>query len=196
MRQHLHASGLICLFAMAAAAAPLPAQQPAAPAKPLAYPRVVLSDKHAANCLVKVGDPFPNLSLNDDAGQPQVLQQLRGQAGLTLVVFFRADHPVAADAFKLLHAEVVTKYGGKVAVVAVHYGPADEAAKQLFALPGRTFSVLIDAQHAALAQVAKDARLPRLYLLDAAGKVVWFDIELAEETRRQLHAALRFGLGQ
>jgi hypothetical protein len=32
--------------------------------------------------------------------------------------------------------------------------------------------------------------LPRLYVLDPAGKIVWFDIEYSESTRRELEQTL------
>lgn len=164
------------------------AQQPA-PVKPT-VPKVVLSAEHAADCIVAVGDVFPEPKLSDDAGKLRTIKEIRGMSLATLVVFFRGDHPIAADAFKMLENEIVKKYAGKVAVVAVHYDTPAGASAALIAAPGRTFPVLIDAERAAIGLVAKNARLPRLYLLDKDGKIAWFDIEFSEETRRQLHAGI------
>ena len=49
--------------------------------------------------------------------------------------------------------------------------------------------VLMDPQGKALAQVAT-RYLPRTYLVDAAGKIVWFDMEYSPSTRRQLIQAI------
>jgi hypothetical protein len=39
-------------------------------------------------------------------------------------------------------------------------------------------------------------KLPRTYLLDASGKILWFDIEYSRTTRQQLLSAIRFSLAQ
>ena len=55
---------------------------------------------------------------------------------------------------------------------------------------GANFPNLLDADGKAFAQVGSE-RLPRTYLLDPQGKILWFDIEYSLATRRELHQALR-----
>ena len=59
---------------------------------------------------------------------------------------------------------------------------------------GAKFSMLHDADGKAFAAVGKD-KLPRVYLVDPQGKVLWFDLEYSLTTRRELQQALRVVLG-
>ena len=52
------------------------------------------------------------------------------------------------------------------------------------------FPVLLDDGGKLLEQLATD-KLPRTYLLDAAGKILWLDLEYSRTTRRDLLAAIR-----
>jgi hypothetical protein len=53
---------------------------------------------------------------------------------------------------------------------------------------------LLDAEGRAFAEVGSE-KLPRTYLVDAQGKILWFDIEYSLSTRRELHQALRAVVG-
>jgi hypothetical protein len=53
--------------------------------------------------------------------------------------------------------------------------------------------VLSDKDGAAHKQVAT-SKLPRSYLLDPSGKILWFDLEYSPTTRRDLAQAIRFTL--
>jgi hypothetical protein len=55
---------------------------------------------------------------------------------------------------------------------------------------GVTFPVLLDADRAAYEKVAAEY-LPRLFLVDADGKVLWLDLEYSATTRRQISDAIR-----
>ena len=52
-----------------------------------------------------------------------------------------------------------------------------------------TFPSLLDPGGAYFAAVATE-RLPRIYLLDADGKILWFDMEYTETTRGALKQAI------
>ena len=49
--------------------------------------------------------------------------------------------------------------------------------------------MLVDAKGKAFAQVGS-RHLPRTFVLDPSGKIVWFDIEYSLATRRELQQAL------
>ncbi|MEM9659649.1 MAG: hypothetical protein AAF961_14915, partial [Planctomycetota bacterium] len=66
--------------------------------------------------------------------------------------------------------------------------PTDSATKTL-ADSGADFPELVDAEGVAFAKLGAKL-LPRIYVLDAQGSVVWFDIEYSEATRRELRQAI------
>ena len=68
-------------------------------------------------------------------------------------------------------------------------GQPARAAQRFLKQTKATFPQLLDTNGKALAQVGSVA-LPRLYVLDPAGKIVWFDIEYSESTRRELAQTL------
>ena len=55
---------------------------------------------------------------------------------------------------------------------------------------GAKFTTLVDADGKAFAEVGKE-KMPRTFVLDADGKIVWFDISYTLATRRELHDSLR-----
>jgi peroxiredoxin len=174
-----------------ASKAPLPLDN--VPVSELKMPGVVLSDQHAALCKVKVGDPFPVLELPDVSGAKRSLNELYGSK-LTLVVFWNGRQPTAIEELSDLTRYFLPRFGDKgLAVVAIDSG--DEAAKagELSQKVGAAYPVLSDADGAALSQVAT-SKLPRSYLLDPSGKVLWFDLEYSPTTRRDLAQAIRFTL--
>jgi peroxiredoxin len=176
-----------------ASAAPLPLDR--LPLAELSMPKVVLSDQHAAMCKVKVGDPFPNLELPDTGGQQRSLTELYGPK-LTLVVFWDGTQPTALEEISDLNRYHLPRFGGKgLAVVAVNCGDGATRAAELAKNAGASYPILVDADRQALAQVASD-KLPRSYLLDPSGKVIWFDLEYSPTTRRDLAVAIRHTLGE
>ena len=60
---------------------------------------------------------------------------------------------------------------------------------------GVDFTNWLDADGNAFAQVGSQ-KLPRTYLLDPTGKILWFDIEYSLGTRRELNQALRAVAGE
>jgi peroxiredoxin len=161
----------------------------------LTMPQVFLTQAHADTCLVRVGDQFPDLRLADLQGQEQFLSRLMGEK-LTVVAFWNGRRPTALVELADLGPCVVQRFLGQgVAVVGVNSGDDPRPAGELLKQAGATFANLSDRDGKALAQVAT-ARLPRTYLLDASGKVVWFDLEYSRTTRRELVQAIRFLLAQ
>lgn len=161
----------------------------------LTMPKVFLTQAHADTCLVKVGDAFPELRLANLGGEPQSLDKLRGEK-LTVVVFWNGKRPTALDELADLNPCVVQRFPGKgVAVVGVNSGDDPQLASELTKKAEATFVNLSDRDGKALAQVAT-AKLPRTYLLDASGKVIWFDLEYSRTTRRELVQAIRFQLAK
>jgi peroxiredoxin len=158
-----------------------------APTIPLVY----LTTEHAALCRVRVGDRLPDIKLNRVSGGSVDLKSLRGEQG-TVVLFWHPDLWMAHTALGDLQREVVDSWPEKqVSVVglAVKTSPAD--VRRETEATGAKFSQLLDPDGKAFDQVGL-VNLPRVYVLNAAGEIVWFDLEYSESTRRELHNTLVF----
>jgi len=170
------------------------------PPPPPTIPEVLLTDAYRETCLVLVGDPMPQAELPDLAGEQQPLGELLGDK-LTVVFFWTSgstefSQMAARMALEDLQKDVYEPYAQKgVEVIAVNEGNAPEDVKKLVDEVGVTFLNLLDSDGAYFAQVAKE-KLPRPYLLDADGKILWFDLELSPITRQRLMQAIQVALGE
>jgi peroxiredoxin len=163
----------------------------------LAIPKVALSVADLATSLVKVGDRMPDTRLSDLTGKSQPLLALRGEK-LTVVVVWSAQGLSSLEAIRDLSRDVAEPYGKEgVRVVGIaEHGPAEEVKAKSESL-GVTFPILLDRDDALLARVTTDKeRLPRTYLLDATGKIAWFDVAYSRGTREDLLQAIRKVLGK
>ncbi len=161
---------------------------PPAPILDLGVPTVVLSEAHAEMCKVKVGDSLPDMTLPDLRGDEHRLADLYGER-LTVVLFWHRQNAYAVEQFRRLGRETFdafSQYG--VAVVAVNTGDTADLVKDVAPPEGR-FASLLDSDGAALDLIATE-RLPRTYLLDAEGKILWFDIEYSRASARELKSAV------
>lgn len=170
--------------------APATAQQakPAAAPSAKGVPPVLLSAGHRALCKVGVGDQFPIGELPKLGGGQTSLQQLAGKKA-TVVCFWAPDRWMARAALKDLNVVSRAQAAKGIVVVGVIVGEAGEAAQAELKQAGAAFDQLIDADGTALAQVGRNA-LPRIYVLDAQGRIAWFDVEYSEATRRELRQTL------
>ncbi len=168
-------------------------QKGSSDAKPVVkIPPVILSKGHAALCKVKVGDRMPEITLPElSNGEQTELSSLYGDRA-TVVVFWSGNSRMAREQLGDMGPEVVERFGKSgVSVVGIAVGP--EAA-MLKAAKG-DFPNLLDADGKAFALVGSE-KLPRTYLLDPQGKILWFDIEYSLGTRRELQQAQRAVAGQ
>jgi peroxiredoxin len=159
---------------------------------PAEIPPVRLSKGHEALCKVKVGDTMPDVTLPPlTGGAPVELSSLFGEKA-TLVVFWSPDRRMAREQLADLGPDVVAPFGeAGVAVVGIAVG----APAAMLKAAEREFPNLLDADGKAFSQVGS-AKLPRTYLLDPQGKILWFDIEYSLGTRRELHQSLRAVAGE
>ncbi|MDZ7619802.1 MAG: redoxin family protein, partial [Patescibacteria group bacterium] len=90
-------------------------------------------------------------------------------------------------------AEPLAQRGGKI--IAVNAGDtAEKAAEAAKELPGNLL-ILLDPERAYFHKLATE-RLPRTYVLDAKGTVLWFDLEYSRTTRRDLEQTIDVALGE
>jgi len=154
-------------------------------------PPVLLSQAEVPLCKVKVGDTMPAIKLpNADIGEATELAKLYGPKA-TVVAFWKADRRMSHQMLADLGPDVIEPLGKNgVSVVGVAVNDSANSAKAAMAKNGAKFPNLIDADGAAFAQIGTE-RLPRVYLLDPQGKILYFDIEYSNATRRELQQALR-----
>lgn len=154
-------------------------------------PQVYFTEAHAKTNVVGVGDSFPKLELNDLDGQPKNFGDLLGEK-LTIVVFWNGKLPTATEELADMQSRFLDEFAEQgVAVVGVNVGDNPQLAKELVQQASAKYAQLSDADGAAFAKVAT-ARMPRTYLIDTAGQILWFDIEYSRTTRQELLSALRF----
>jgi peroxiredoxin len=90
---------------------------------------------------------------------------------------------------------MLAPYGDRgVRAVAIHAGDAVAEVKSIAERLQLAFPMLVDADFAAFSQVTDAPRglMPRMFLVDAGGRILWFDIEYSRTTRRDLDRALRY----
>lgn len=159
----------------------------------LSKPIVKLSGQHEQTCLVKIGDVFPSLTVTTLSGDSGLLSNYYGDR-LTLVVFWTNKQPYALQQYKDLENDILEPYGPDgVSVIATNVGDSIEEVEGQMNEYGRSFPNFVDPDRTAFYAIAT-RKLPRSYLLDVNGKIVWFDIEYSQSTRRELDWAIRYFL--
>jgi len=163
------------------------------PPDSLYEPRVVMSQGHRQLCLLGIGDTMPDFSLTDLAGQTKNLAELLGDR-YTVLVFWSTQESLGREQFRRLENEVLRPFrAAGIAVVAVNVGDDEARVRQECEDAQATCVCLLDKDRSAFSSVAT-AKLPRTYLLDPRGKVLWFDIEYSRPMRRELRNAIYFFL--
>jgi len=71
-----------------------------------------------------------------------------------------------------------------------------EEARRYVAEAKATFPNLLDPKGEYFAKIASERKMPRTYLLDAQGKVLWFDLEYSNTARRDLVQGIEVALGE
>jgi hypothetical protein len=153
-------------------------------------PQVMLTDRQARTCRTLVGDAFPALEATDAKGTKFALDALSGDKA-TVVLFWAPDRWMSRAALSDLAKDVAAKFAARdvtVACIAVGRSAVANAAEAA-AKVGADLPQYLDAEGDSFAKVGGPS-LPRIYVLDPAGKVAWFDIEYSEATRRELAATL------
>jgi len=168
-------------------------QEPGEPAVDAAMPEVRLPEMLKETCVVGVGDLMPDAPLDVLGGEQQ---QLSSQLGprLTVMFFWESDNLYAQDELRDLTGDVVEAFGDEgVRVIGINVGDSAETAAAAVEAAEAAFPNFLDPEGEYFAKVATE-KLPRTYLLDSAGRVLWFDLEYSLTTRRQLKQAVKVAL--
>jgi hypothetical protein len=149
-----------------------------------------MSAEHRQSCRVFLEDTIPSGTLRDPAGRPHALPGALGES-LNVLIFWNARHPYALDQFRRIGDDLGPLCQRGVRVFAIHVGPEPDNLAELCEQYGDAALCLTDPQREYFEQFARGA-VPRTYLGDARGKVLWLDIEYSRTTRRDLRNMLRF----
>ncbi|OHB71409.1 MAG: hypothetical protein A2V70_15755 [Planctomycetes bacterium RBG_13_63_9] len=169
----------------------------AAPPVPLpeTIPQVRMTDELAATCKVGVGDAMPDGKLRDLEDNEHLLTELFGEK-LTVVCFWTSQNAYATAELADLTPDVAEPYFEKgLRVIGINEGDSPEVAAQKVQDAGVKYPVLVDPGGLYFANVATE-RLPRTYVLDPDGKILWFDTEYSGISRDQLLRTIRVVLGE
>ncbi len=162
--------------------------EPVQPPQPT-VPTVHLSEQHQAASLVKQGDFLPDMRLADPEGKTHSLHSLLGDR-VTVVCFWSGESPAAVQQLQDTGPEIVEPFKEQgLAVVSINYGQSAAEIRKVTAETDFAEKVLMDPRGEGLGQVAT-RYLPRTYLVDPEGKIVWFDMEYSPSTRRHLRQAI------
>lgn len=176
------------------------AKQPEPPPPPT-IPKVAMSETLRAACLVNVGDVLPDAELPDVAGSMHTLKSLYGRKLTVACLWTVGDTPrsrlMATQTLKDLMKTVVDPFGQKgVQLIGINVGNTVEDVRQHISQAGAAFPNLLDPNGSYFAKLAKDRQMPRIYLLDADGKILWFDVEYSVYSGKNLGQGIRVVLGE
>jgi peroxiredoxin len=135
---------------------------------------------------------MPDATLKDQSGNEHSLRQSLGKP-LTVVVFWNADNPYSLDQFEEIPNELAPFKELGVTAIAVHVGQVPDNYGELVERYGQDILCLADPDRAYYQKVA-GGPVPRTYVLDIEGKVIWLDIEYSRTTRYDLRNALHYSL--
>lgn len=162
---------------------------PANPIKPI----VALSEAHRKTCLKLVGDRIDPTKVQDFRGEEHRFQQLLSDR-LTVVVFWNQESLLAMEQFQRIPVEILATFAShRVKVIAVNVGGTAEATRVQTGDASDKIVSLVDTDAKFFKQLAT-SRIPRTYVLDHEGRVLWFDIEYSSSTVRSLANALAYHL--
>ena len=153
---------------------------------------MLLSAGHRKLCLVNVGDRLPPIELPQLNGDLRELVSFQGNRA-TIVLFWHSDRWMAQGALNDLSVLARRWANKRVALVGIACGQTAESVRAHRSAAEATFPQLIDTDDHAYSRISPatgPTSPPRIFVLDAEGKIVWFDIEYSEATRRELRQAI------
>ncbi len=154
-----------------------------------------MSEEHRASCRVFVGDRLPEATLAGADGESHELSGLFGSRG-TVVVFWESDNPYSVAALdEIAHRIVQPAKEQGISLVSINVGDSPEVAARTAESLGIEGAVLLDPDGEYFHRVAT-AYLPRIYFLEADGKIAWLDIEYSRTTFRQLRQVVQYELSE
>jgi hypothetical protein len=170
------------------------------PPPPLTIPKVGLTDTLRATCLVNVGDILPDGEVRQSDGAKVSLQSQYGEKFTVVYLWSEGGSNYARltanAALQDLQSDITYPLAEKgIKVIAINVGDKPELVRQELEKIGVKLSYYFDEDKSYFGKIAKSI-LPRVYLLDASGKIIWFDTEFSQASRRNLMQAIQVVVGE
>ena len=190
---------LIALLALVAAILLWPgAEQPEVVAEPVPEEEVFVEEPKAdmteeerqieATTLVKVGQVAPDFSVEMLDGRTIKLSELRGK--VVMLCFWATWCPPCRQEMAHLQEGVLDHFAGKdLVVLPISRGEKREVVEKFIADNGYTFGVGLDPERAIYDQYASNF-VPRTFIINKAGRVVYRVAGYDEETAEAVNAAI------
>ncbi len=170
---------------------------PAEPPPKQEIAKIEMTAGQRAKCLVKQDDVMPEAQVQDFEGQSHSLQGMYGEK-LTVIHFWTdgEDPFVTEDMLELLQRRVLDPFQEKgLRMVGINEGNTVEAIGQRMTAAGATFPMFLDPGRVCFKKVATEG-LPRTYLLDSQGTILWFDVEFSQASLDELIHSIQVALGE
>lgn len=152
-------------------------------------PKIVLSEMHQQTCIKKMGDMIGDVELMDINNQQQKLSELLSDR-LTVLVLWDDKSIVGREQFLRIPVEVLGTFAKyRVKVIAVNVGGDVETTRRFTGDAADKIVSLVDDESRFFNSLAT-SRVPRTYLLDKQGRILWFDIEYSQGMLREMSNAL------
>lgn len=190
---------LIALLALVAAILLWPgAEQPEVVAEPVLEEEVFVEEPKAdmteeerqieATTLVKVGQVAPDFSVEMLDGRTIKLSELRGK--VVMLCFWATWCPPCRQEMAHLQEGVIDHFAGKdLVVLPISRGEKREVVEKFIADNGYTFGVGLDPERAIYDMYASNF-VPRTFIINKAGRVVYRVAGYDEETAEAVNAAI------
>ena len=156
-------------------------------------PQVILSSGHKATCLKFVGDMVGDHVVTDIDNTQHKLKSLLSDK-LTVLIFWSDNSRAGVEQFRRIPVDILGSYAKqRVKVIAANVGGDLPTTQRLTGNAAKMIVSLVDSDRKLFSQFA-NSRVPRTYLLDKNGKILWFDIEYSQGMQRELENALDYHL--
>lgn len=158
-------------------------------------PKVILSAGHRATCVKFVGDSIGDPTVRDINNTQHKLKKLLSNK-FTVLIFWNDNSRAGVEQFRRIPVDILGTYAKqRVKVIAANTGGDLATTKRLTGNAAKMIDSLVDGDQELFGQFA-NSRVPRTYLLDKDGKILWFDIEYSQGMQRELENALDYYLNQ
>ena len=156
-------------------------------------PIVLLSEAHKKTCRKLVGDTIDAVEVTDIQGTRHKLRDLLSDE-LTVLIFWNEKSIPAMEQFRRIPVDILGTFASyRVKVIAAHVGGDVARTRILTGDAADKIVSLVDADEKLFHEFA-ESRVPRTYVLDKEGRILWFDIEYSFSAVRALSNALTFFL--
>ena len=178
----------ICLLPDGSAAANEPVQEAIAEAAEAADEDAEMAAEIEASTLVKEGDTAPDFTVEMLDGSKITLADLKGN--VVLVNFWATWCPPCREELSHVQAEIIDRFADKpFRMIAISRGEQRAKVEKFIADNGYTFPVGLDPEQSIFGLFATNY-IPRNFLIDAEGKVVFVGVGYDETEFAHLKNAI------